>query len=150
MIIIPAIDILNRECVRLTKGNFSTKKVYFTDPLAVAKEFERQGAKMLHIVDLDAAKTGKPASQDLILKISKSVSIPIEVGGGIRDLNTARKYLNNGVGRIVIGSKALTDSTFLTSLLKEFGSEIKKTITNFFSLEKMISETLKIYELKIN
>lgn len=123
MIIIPAIDILNGECVRLTKGNFSTKKVYFADPLAVAKKFEKQGAKMLHVVDLDAAKIGKPVNQELILKISKSVGIPVEIGGGIRDLNTARKYLNNGVSRIIIGSKALTDPSFLTSLLKEFGND---------------------------
>src|SRR3989344_8751820 len=123
MIIIPGIDILNGECVRLTKGNFSTKKVYFADPAVAAKDFEKQGAKMLHIVDLDAAKTGKPINQELILKISKSVGIPIEVGGGIRDLDTARKYLNSGVSRIVIGSKALTEPTFLTSLLKEFDKD---------------------------
>jgi len=115
--------LINSQKVRLTKGNFSTKKVYSTDPLAVAKKFEQQGAKMLHIVDLDAAKTGLTSNQDLILKISKSVGIPIEVGGGIRSLDTARKYLNSGVSKIVIGSKALTEPAFLTSLLKEFGKD---------------------------
>ena len=122
MIIIPAIDIMDGKCVRLTKGKFSTRKIYSSDPLAMAKKFKQDGAKMLHIVDLDAAKTGSPRNQGLILKICQAVNIPIEVGGGIRDVGAARKYLNAGVERIIIGTKAITDSTLLTSLIKEFGS----------------------------
>lgn len=123
MLIIPAIDIMNGECVRLTKGEFSTKKIYSSDPLGMAQDFERQGATMLHIIDLDAAKTGMPVNQELITKICKAIKIPIEVGGGIRDIDTAQKYLNSGVRRAVLGTKALTDFGLLSSLIKEFGSK---------------------------
>src|SRR3989338_2424456 len=122
MKILPAIDILDGKCVRLVKGEFDNKKVYSSDPLAVAKKFEQQGAKMLHVVDLDAAKIGKPVNQKLILNIVKAVSIPIEVGGGIRDIETARTYLNNGVQKIVIGTRVIDDVAFLSSLIQEFGN----------------------------
>lgn len=122
MLIIPAIDIMNGKCVRLTKGEFSTKKIYSSDVLAMAKKFERAGAKMLHIIDLDAAKIGKPVNQELIIKIAKNIEIPIEVGGGIRDFKIAAAYLNSGVKRIVIGTKALTDFDLLSSLIKKFGA----------------------------
>lgn len=122
MKILPAIDILDGKCVRLTKGEFESRKVYSSDPLAMAKKLERQGAQMLHIVDLDAAKTGKPINQALILKIAKTISIPIEVGGGIRDIETARTYLNAGVQKIIIGTRAINDPIFLSDLIQEFGS----------------------------
>lgn len=122
MLIIPAIDIMDGQCVRLTKGEFSTQKIYSSDPLAMAKKFEQQGAKILHVVDLDAARTGKPANQELIIKIAKSLKIPIEVGGGIRSEEVARSYLNAGVKKIVIGTKAVNDLKFTSSLVAEFGS----------------------------
>lgn len=122
MLIIPAIDILGGKCVRLTKGDFVTAKIYSADPLAMAKKFEEQGAKMLHIVDLDGAKIGKPINQELILKIGNSIAIPIEVGGGIRDIETARAYLSSGVVKIIIGTKAAIDPEFLVALIREFGS----------------------------
>jgi cyclase len=122
MLIIPSIDIINGKCVRLTKGEFSTQKIYSSDPLAMAKKFEQQGARMLHIVDLDAAKTGKPENQELILKIAENLKIPIEVGGGIRINKTARAYLNSGVQKIVVGTRAITDLKFLSALIEEFGN----------------------------
>ena len=122
MKVIPAIDIIGGACVRLTKGEFASKKVYATDPVAVAQDFERQGATLIHVVDLDGARTGVSANKELILKIAKSISIPLEVGGGIRDEVVAREYLSAGVARVVIGTKAQTDPAFLTSLIKEFGS----------------------------
>jgi cyclase len=123
MKILPAIDILGGACVRLTEGKFEDKTVYATDPVAVARDFERQGASMLHVVDLDAAKSGRPVNQELILRIAGAVRIPIEVGGGIRDIPTARAYLNQGVRKIIIGTKALDDPDFLSTLLREFGRE---------------------------
>lgn len=123
MKILPAIDILDGKCVRLTRGEFDSKKIYSSDPFSVAKKFEKQGAKILHIVDLDAAKTGKPANQEWILKIVKTISIPVEVGGGIRDIETARVYLNARVQKIVIGTRAANDLAFVTSLIQEFGSD---------------------------
>jgi len=122
MIIIPAIDIIDGKCVRLTKGEFKSKKVYSSDPLAMAKKFEQQGAKILHIVDLDAARTGEPINQKLIMKIAKNLKIPIEVGGGIRNIETARSYLILGVQKIVVGTKAITDLKFLSALIEEFGN----------------------------
>jgi cyclase len=122
MIVIPAVDLLGGECVRLKRGDFSDKKVYSTDPVAVAKEFERQGAGMLHIVDLDGAKTGIPTNTEVIRAIKKSVRIPIEVGGGIRSVAVAEEYLAFA-DRIVLGTKALEDISFIGTLIKEFGSD---------------------------
>mgnify|MGYP001582844356 CR=1 FL=1 len=123
MKILPAIDIFDGKCVRLVKGEFESKKIYSSDPLAVAKKFEQQGAKMLHVVDLNAAKIGKPVNQELILNITKAVGIPVEVGGGIRDIETARTYLNNGIQKIVVGTRAVNDLVFLSSLIQEFGRD---------------------------
>lgn len=123
MLIIPAIDIINGECVRLTKGNFSSKKVYAQDPIRVAKNFEKAGASMLHIVDLDGARTGWPQNMELILRLRKAVKIPIEVGGGIREFRAAAAYLSQGINRIVIGTKAAENSQFLKKLMKKFGRE---------------------------
>ena len=123
MLIIPAIDILGGKCVRLTKGDFSTGKVYFSDPLEVAKKLKEQGAEILHVVDLDAAKTGKPVNQELILRIAKTSGIPLEVGGGIRDIKIARMYLNSGIAKIILGTSAAGRASLLARIIKEFGAE---------------------------
>lgn len=123
MLIIPAIDIIGGKCVRLTQGNFSSKKIYFDDPVSVARDFEKQGAQMLHIIDLDGAKNGRPENVELILKIRDAVKIPMQVGGGIRNLATATKYLSAGINRIIIGTKALGNSRFLEELIQKFGKE---------------------------
>lgn len=123
MLIIPAIDIIGGKCVRLLKGDFACKKIYSDDPVKTARSFEKQGAKMLHIVDLDGAKTGMPQNAELILKICKALKIPIEVGGGIRSVEACRLYLNAGIKRVVIGTKAVNDEAFLRRLLLEFGPD---------------------------
>lgn len=123
MLIIPAIDIIDGKCVRLTKGDYATKKVYSANPLEIAKRFEKDGAKMIHVVDLDAAKAGVPTNADLILDISKQVNIPLQVGGGIRSLEIAKMYLDNGIKRIIIGTRAIESLNFLKSLISQFGSE---------------------------
>ena len=122
MLVIPAIDILGGECVRLKRGDFSDKKVYSTDPVTVAIEFERQGAGMLHIVDLDGAKTGRPANTEVIRAIKNAVRIPIEVGGGIRSAAVAKKYLAFA-DRIVLGTKAIEDISLVEGLIREFGND---------------------------
>ncbi len=122
MLIIPAIDIIGGQCVRLTKGDYNSKKIYNNDPLKVAKEFEKLGANMLHIVDLDGAKTGNPTNQKLICEIAKQLDIGIQVGGGIRSIEIAKKYLNSGIERVVIGTKAISEPALLQNLIKEFGS----------------------------
>jgi|GEM_PF-169 len=107
MLIIPAIDILGGKVVRLRQGDYSAKTVYSADPIKLARQFEAQGADRLHIVDLDGARTGRPLNQALILRIREAVSIPIEVGGGIRDVKTAQTYLKAGIDRIILGTAAI-------------------------------------------
>jgi len=114
---------MNGECVRLKRGVFSDKKTYGTDPLAVAKGFELAGARMLHIVDLDGARTGVPKNSETIRALCTGVRIPVEVGGGIRDSASARMYLSSGVSRVVLGTAALTDIELISSLIEEFGSD---------------------------
>lgn len=123
MLIIPAIDIMNGKCVRLTKGNFSSKKIYSQDPIRVAMNFEKAGAPMLHVVDLNGAKAGRPKNKNFILGLRKAVKIPIEVGGGIRKFSVAARYLTQGINRIVIGTKAVENPLFLKKLIKKFGRE---------------------------
>lgn len=120
MLIIPAIDLMNGECVRLTRGDFASKKVYGSDPIRIAQEFERQGAPMIHVVDLDGARDGTPRNLEIILKLQKSVHVPLEVGGGIRRLQTVVKYLDSGISRIVLGTVAMEDHAFLEACLKTF------------------------------
>ncbi|MFB3896996.1 MAG: 1-(5-phosphoribosyl)-5-[(5-phosphoribosylamino)methylideneamino]imidazole-4-carboxamide isomerase [bacterium] len=106
MIIIPAIDILDGQCVRLQQGEYTRKTVYSDDPASIAQQWEKAGAKYLHIVDLDGAKLGYPKNLEVIVKIAKSVSIPVELGGGIRDLDTIDKVLQLGIHRVVLGTVA--------------------------------------------
>lgn len=123
MLIIPAIDIIGGKCVRLTQGKFSSKKTYSDDPVFVAQNFEKQGATMIHVIDLDGAKTGEPKNIELILKLQKSVRVPIQVGGGIRSMQTAEKYLKAGANRIIIGTKAVQNAKFIRGLINKFGAE---------------------------
>lgn len=122
MLVIPAIDIINGKCVRLTQGNFDKSTIYSGNPVEVAKNFEKQGAKFLHIVDLDGAKSGFPVNSNTIFAIAKSVNIPLQVGGGIRSYNQAKKYLENGVKKIVLSTVAIEDPQLLEHLFKDFGS----------------------------
>lgn len=123
MLIIPAIDIIGGRCVRLTRGDYAKTTVYNDDPLAAALRFEREGADMLHLVDLDGAREGRPVNRDALLAIRRAVSIPLQVGGGVRDIKTAVAYLNAGIDRIVLGTQAFSDPDFLTDLVDCFGSK---------------------------
>lgn len=118
-LVIPAIDIIGGHCVRLTQGDFAAQTTYSDDPIAVAQNFADAGAQMIHLVDLDGARAGSPKNSELILQIARTLPIPIQVGGGIRTIENARTYLNNGVARIIIGTRAL-EPEFLTALLAEF------------------------------
>lgn len=124
MIIIPAIDIKNGKCVRLTQGKFDEVKIYSDDPVKIAQKFEQTGAQMIHVVDLDGAKTGKPLNLKTIKRIAVSISIPIEVGGGIRTENSAEILLNAGVSRVIVGTIALENKKLLEELLNKFGQKI--------------------------
>ncbi len=110
MLIIPAIDIKGGQCVRLLQGDPDRETVYSSDPVAMAQRFEDLGAKLIHVVDLDGAFEGYPVNKSIVLNISSSISIPIEIGGGIRTREAIEEYLIAGIGRIILGSAVLDDN----------------------------------------
>jgi len=117
MIIYPAIDIIDGKCVRLSKGNYSEKKIYSDNLEDVAQNWIKKGSRYLHLVDLDGAKSGKAINLDNILKIRKSYpDVFIQVGGGIRDVKTIETYISHGINRIILGTKVLKDKEFILSL----------------------------------
>ena len=125
MKIIPAIDIQNGNCVRLRQGDFSQETIFNNSPLDIAEKWVTDGAQRLHIVDLDGARLGEPINIDLISKICKTFpSIPVQIGGGIRDIETARKYFHAGASFIIIGTKAVEDPNFVKDLCSEFHKKI--------------------------
>lgn len=124
MIIFPAIDIKNGNVVRLLQGKFDEITEYSSAPIATAKIWENKGAEYLHIVDLDGAQIGEPKNIDLIIKIAQAVKIPIEVGGGIRTKADIEKLINGGVQRVILGTKAIEDRTFLKEILAQWGDKI--------------------------
>src|SRR5699024_8942322 len=124
MIIFPAIDILDGQCVRLIQGDYNQEKVYSNSPVEMAKQWEKKGASYIHIVDLNGAKTGESINQSVIIEIAKSATIPVQVGGGIRSLETIKTYLENGVSRVIVGTAAITDQDFLEKAVHLYGERI--------------------------
>ena len=124
MIILPAIDIHEGKCVRLFRGDYSTAEVVAGDPLETAKSFREQGAHWLHMVDLDGAKAGKPVNHQLILSTADSAGMHVEVGGGIRNMQTVEDYLMGGASRVILGSAALEDPEFVKKAVKTYGRQI--------------------------
>jgi len=120
MLIIPAIDIKDGKCVRLTRGEFDKKKIYLDNPRDMAIIWRKQNAKMIHIVDLDAALTGKLVNFEKIREIVTDLDIPVQVGGGLRSVDAVEKYLDIGVSRVVIGSAAVTNPGLVEDLLKRY------------------------------
>lgn len=124
MILFPAIDLKDGKAVRLQQGDYDQVTQYSDDPLALAKRFAEEGAKWIHIVDLDAAKAGKPVHRELIARIAREVPAQLQVGGGIRSAETAGQYLSDGVARVVVGTKATQDPAFLAELGGKFPGKI--------------------------
>ena len=124
MLIIPAIDLRNNKVVRLFQGKYDQTKVYGDDPKEYALLFQKQGAKRLHIVDLDGAKEGKPIHKNLIIEIVKSINIPVQTGGGIRDEETINFYLKNGISQVILGTKALESLEWLKEITEKFPYKI--------------------------
>ena len=123
MILFPAIDIKNGQCVRLKQGLFHEVEVYSEHPERVAAYFEEQGASFIHIVDLDGALAGHSVNEEVIRKIVKTVSVPVQVGGGIRTLENIRAKLDLGVNRVIIGTKAVENPDFVKEAIDTFGAE---------------------------
>lgn len=124
MIILPAIDIKDRRCVRLYKGDFATAEQVAPDPLAAARGFEAAGARWLHMVDLDGAKERRPVNADIFKLVAKETSLKIELGGGIRDMQTVEDYLSHGIERVILGSAALEDPALVREAVSRFGGRI--------------------------
>ena len=124
MHIFPAIDLYDGKAVRLLKGDYRKMTVYSDNPLEIAKDFEKAGAAFLHVVDLEGAKTGDTPNIGTIERIVQSTSLFTEVGGGIRTLETVEKYVNAGVGRVILGTAAVKDEEFLQSAVRIYGDKI--------------------------
>jgi len=124
MLIIPAIDIKEGRCVRLTEGKFEDVEIFSDDPVAVAVKWANKGAKMLHVVDLDGARYGKLTNVLLLEKIIKKVNIPVQVGGGIRCYEEVKKLINLGANRIILGTILWKDKPLAKRLFDEFSEQI--------------------------
>ena len=120
----PAIDIRGGRCVRLKQGNFSRQKEYDADPVGRAREWERRGARAIHVVDLDGAKEGRPVQIDIARKISGSVGVPLQIGGGIRTLEDLRAVREAGATRVVMGTAAVLDRELRLRAVEEAGDAL--------------------------
>jgi len=123
MILLPAIDLMSGEVVRLRQGKADQKTVYSRDPAAFAQRWEQEGGDYLHVVDLDAAFTGEQRNLDSVRAICAAVKFPVELGGGIRTLDAARRAIDAGVSRVIVGTRAAESLAFVTELAAEFGKE---------------------------
>ena len=124
MIILPAIDLKGGKCVRLRQGRADDATVYGSDPVAQARDWKAQGARQLHVVDLDGAFDGVPRHAEVIAAIIQAIGIPVEVGGGLRTDADVEKVLAAGAARAIIGTRALEDTAALEALVRRFGSHI--------------------------
>lgn len=124
MKIFPAIDLYGGKAVRLFKGDYAQMTVYNDDPIAVARDFKAQGAEYIHVVDLEGAKTGIPAHVEIVKRIVQETGLFVEIGGGVRDMNTVDLYLSAGASRVILGTAAVTDEKFLKAALAKYGEKI--------------------------
>ena len=124
MIFYPAIDLKDGECVRLLQGNMEAATVFNNDPAAQAKSFEAVGCKWLHLVDLNGAFVGRPVNTRAVDKILNEISIPVELGGGIRDRRTIEMWLNKGVSRVILGTTAVRDPNFVCEVCRAYPGKV--------------------------
>ena len=124
MLIFPAIDLRDGQVVRLVEGDYDRMTVYGSDPLAVAKAYRAAGAEYLHVVDLDAAKDGEQKNLTVIQKLAAESGLRLEVGGGVRDEESAKRYLDAGVSRVILGSAAIENPQFMENLAKQYPGKV--------------------------
>ena len=124
MILYPAVDILDGQAVRLTKGDFERKTVYRDSPLEAARSWVEEGARFLHVVDLDGARTGTPQNLEHVEAITSELSVPVQLGGGLRTLPAVRDALRVGVERVILGTAAYTDVDFLDDVLGAYRERV--------------------------
>ena len=137
MIIFPAIDIKDGNCVRLFKGDFSTVEKVASDYLETAKSFEEAGAEWIHMVDLDGAKEGRPVNTKIYTDVAEKTSLKVELGGGIRSIQTIQEYLDMGITRVILGSVALKNPKLVCEAVEKFGSE--KIVVGIDSMNEMVA-----------
>ena len=124
MIILPAMDIKDGTCVRLFKGDYSTVQKVAENYMDTARSFEEAGAKWIHMVDLDGAKDASQQNKEIFINVAKDTGLKVEVGGGIRSLDTVEMYLKNGISRVIIGSAAVKNPALVKDAVKEYGDRI--------------------------
>ena len=124
MLIFPAIDLYEKKAVRLFKGDYENMTVYSENPIEIAQDFVNAGATHIHVVDLEGAKDGTTPNISVIRKIAAETDLFIEIGGGIRDMDTVDAYLSSGVSRVILGTAAVNDREFLTAAVKKYGDKI--------------------------
>ncbi len=124
MIILPAIDILGGECVRLFKGEYGTARRVAASAVETVKSFENAGADYIHMVDLDGAKTGTTVNRELFYSLAKMTNVPIELGGGIRSMEMVDEYIGGGISRVILGSAALKNPDFVKRAIDKYGEKI--------------------------
>lgn len=124
MEIFPAIDLYDGKAVRLYKGDYNEMTVYSENPIEIARDFENSGAKFIHMVDLEGAKGGTTPNLHIVKQIANETGLFVEIGGGIRSMDTVKAYLESGVDRVILGTAAVTDEEFLIEAVKTYGDKI--------------------------
>ncbi len=124
MIIFPAIDLYDKKAVRLFKGDYQNMTIYSENPIEIARDFENLGATHIHMVDLEGAKDGTTPNIDIVKQVATETNLFVEIGGGIRDMDTVEKYLSAGVGRVILGTAAVTNPEFLKEAVSKYGDKI--------------------------
>ena len=124
MILLPAIDLYDKKAVRLYKGDYQNMTVYSDNPLEIARDFEACGAKYIHMVDLEGAKDGTTPNIAVVEQVAKETSLFVEIGGGIRSMETVERYLAAGVSRVILGTAAVKDPDFLKAAVAKYGEKI--------------------------
>jgi phosphoribosylformimino-5-aminoimidazole carboxamide ribotide isomerase len=126
MLLIPAIDIKDGHCVRLRQGDMNSATVFSEDPVAMARHWVGQGARRLHVVDLNGARSGRPVNEAVIRRIVEAIGaeVPVQLGGGLRDLDTIERYIDGGIGFVVIGTAAVKSPGFLHDACSAFGGHV--------------------------
>ena len=124
MILLPAIDLFDKKAVRLYKGDYQNMTVYSENPIEIARDFEAAGAKYIHMVDLEGAKDGTTPNISIVEQVAKETSLFVEIGGGIRSMETVERYLDAGVSRVILGTAAINDEAFLREAVAKYGKKI--------------------------
>ena len=124
MKIFPAIDLYEKKAVRLYKGDYEQMTVYSDDPVSVARDFKNCGAECIHMVDLEGARDGNTPNIDIVERVAREVGLFVEIGGGIRSMETVKRYLDSGVSRVILGTAAVNDEQFLLEAVRTYGERI--------------------------